>query len=228
MNRSAGNVPAVASWRVIVAEDGVLIREGITGLITRFGHRVVAAVGDGAALVAAVHTHRPDLVVTDVRMPPSFSDEGLQAAIQLRRTDPGLPIVVLSQYVEQTYAAELLDSARPGTAGIGYLLKDRIGEVAEFIDALQRVAGGHTVVDPEVVRQLLRRRRDPLARLTPREREVLSLMAEGRSNAAIARTLVVTEAAVAKHIGSLLAKLDLPPDEDDHRRVRAVLAYLRG
>jgi DNA-binding NarL/FixJ family response regulator len=218
----------VISRRMIVAEDGVLIREGITGLITRFGHNVVAAVGDAAALAAAVAEHRPDLVVTDVRMPPSFTDEGLQAAIRLRQADPGLPILVLSQYVQQTYAAELLDSARPGTAGIGYLLKDRIGEVAEFIDALDRVARGHTVVDPEVVRQLLSRRRDPLARLTPREREVLGLMAEGRSNAAIARTLVVTEAAVAKHIGSLLAKLDLPPDEDDHRRVRAVLAYLRA
>jgi DNA-binding NarL/FixJ family response regulator len=214
--------------RVVVAEDGVLIREGITGLIGRFGHQVVAAVGDAGALVDAVRQHRPDLVVTDVRMPPSFTDEGLQAAIRLRGDDPDLPIVVLSQYVEQTYAAELLESARRGAAGIGYLLKDRIGDVVEFIDALDRVAAGHTAIDPEVVRQLLSRRRDPLTRLTAREREVLGLMAEGRSNAAIARTLVVTEAAVAKHIGSLLAKLDLPPDEDDHRRVRAVLAYLRG
>jgi DNA-binding NarL/FixJ family response regulator len=159
-------------------------------------------------------------------MPPGFSDEGLQAAIALRAADPELPVLVLSQYVEQTYAAELLDSGHP--AGVGYLLKDRIGEVEEFVDALVRVAGGRTVVDPEVVRQLLARRRDPLTRLTPREREVLGLMAEGRSNTAIARRLVVTEAAVAKHIGSLLAKLDLPPDADDHRRVRAVLAYLRG
>jgi DNA-binding NarL/FixJ family response regulator len=176
----------------------------------------------------AVREHAPDIVVTDVRMPPSFTDEGLQAAIRLRSTDPDLAILVLSQYVAQTYAAELLESARPGTAGIGYLLKDRIGDVADFVDAPERVATGHTVVDPEVVRQMLGLRRDPLARLTPREREVLGLMAEGRSNAAIARTLVVTEAAVAKHIGSLLAKLDLPPDEGDHRRVRAVLAYLRG
>jgi DNA-binding NarL/FixJ family response regulator len=211
--------------RVVVAEDGVLIREGISALITRFGHRVVAAVGDADELEAAVREHRPDIVVTDVRMPPSFTDEGLQAAIRLRRADPDLPILVLSQYVEQTYAAELLESGR---TGVGYLLKDRIGDVVEFVDALDRVAGGHTVVDPEVVRQLLNRRRDPLTRLTPREREVLGLMAEGRSNAAIARTLVVTDAAVAKHIGSLLAKLDLPPDEDDHRRVRAVLAYLRA
>lgn len=213
---------------MIVAEDGVLIREGIVGLITRFGHDVIAAVGDADALAAAVRADRPDIVVTDVRMPPSFTDEGLQAAIRLRQADPDLAILVLSQYVEQTYAAELLESARPGSAGVGYLLKDRIGDIAEFVDALERVAGGHTVVDPEVVRQLLSRRRDPLTRLTPREREVLALMAEGRSNAAIARGLVVTEAAVAKHIGSLLAKLDLPPDGDDHRRVRAVLAYLRG
>jgi DNA-binding NarL/FixJ family response regulator len=213
---------------VIVAEDGLLTREGIVGLIARFGHRVVAAVGDADALVAAVREHRPDIVVTDVRMPPSFTDEGLQAALRLRRDDPELPILVVSQYVEQTYATELLESARPGTAGIGYLLKDRIGDVVEFIEALDRVADGHTVVDSEVVRQLLSRRRDPLTRLTPRERDVLGLMAEGRSNAAIARTLYVSEAAVAKHIGSLLAKLDLHPDEDDHRRVRAVLAYLRG
>jgi len=219
---------ARAGWRVIVAEDALLTREGITGLITRFGHRVVAAVGDAEALVDAVREHRPDVVVTDVRMPPSFTDEGLQAAIRLRRADPDLPILVVSQYVEQTYATELLESARPGTAGIGYLLKDRIGDIVEFIDALDRVADGHTVVDPEVVRQLLSRRRDPISRLSPREREVLGLMAEGRSNAAIARTLFVSEAAVAKHIGSLLTKLDLPPDQDDHRRVRAVLAYLNG
>ncbi len=213
---------------VVVAEDDVLTREGITSLITRFRHRVAAAVGDADALVAAVREHRPDVVVTDVRMPPTFTDEGLQAAVRLRRADPTLPILVVSQYVEQTYAAELLESARPGTAGIGYLLKDRIGEAAEFIDALDRVAEGHTVVDTEVVRQLLSRRRDPLARLTPREREVLGRVAEGRSNAAIARSLFITETAVAKHIGSVLTKLDLHPDEDDHRRVRAVLAYLRG
>ncbi|MFI7603088.1 LuxR C-terminal-related transcriptional regulator [Actinoplanes sp. NPDC049681] len=195
-------------------------------MLRRFGHDVVAAVADAPALHAAVAAHRPDVVVTDVRMPPGFGDEGLQAAIALRAADPELPVLVLSQYVEQTYAAELLDSGR--SAGVGYLLKDRIGEVAEFVDALEQVAGGRTVVDPEVVRQLLGRRRDPLQRLTPREREVLALMAEGRSNTAIARTLVVSEAAVAKHIGSLFAKLDLPPDADDHRRVRAVLAFLRS
>jgi DNA-binding NarL/FixJ family response regulator len=212
--------------RVVIAEDALIVREGIAGMLRRFGHEVVAAVGDAPALHAAVAAHRPDVVVTDVRMPPGFSDEGLQAAIALRAAHPGLPVLVLSQYVEQTYAAELLDSGH-GT-GVGYLLKDRIGDVTEFVDALAGVAAGRTVVDPEVVRRLLGRRRDPLRRLTPREREVLGLMAEGRSNTAIARTLVVTEAAVAKHIGSLLAKLDLPPDADDHRRVRAVLAYLRG
>ncbi|WP_205650460.1 response regulator transcription factor [Actinoplanes solisilvae] len=214
--------------RVVVAEDALLTREGIVGLITRFGHEVVAAVGDADELIAAVGLHRPDIVVTDVRMPPSFSDEGLQAAIRLRRSDPGLPVLVVSQYVQQTYASELLDSAEPGSAGIGYLLKDRIGDVAEFVDALERVGDGHTVVDPEVVRQLLRRRRGPLTRLTPRELEVLALMAEGRSNTAIARSMRVTEAGVAKHIGSLLTKLDVWPDEDDHRRVRAVLAFLNG
>ncbi|BAL90541.1 putative two-component system response regulator [Actinoplanes missouriensis 431] len=212
--------------RVVIAEDGLIVREGVAGMLRRFGHDVVAAVGDADELVDAVGRHRPDVVVTDVRMPPGFSDEGLQAAITLRAADPELAVLVLSQYVEQTYAAELLDSGH--AAGVGYLLKDRIGEVTEFVDALQAVAAGRTVVDPEVVRQLLGRRRDPLHRLTGREREVLALMAEGRSNAAIARTLVVTEAAVAKHIGSLLSKLDLPPDSDDHRRVRAVLAYLRG
>jgi DNA-binding NarL/FixJ family response regulator len=212
--------------RVVIAEDGLIVREGIAGMLRHFGHEVVAAVADAPALLAAVAEHRPDVVVTDVRMPPGFSDEGLQAAIALRAADPELPVLVLSQYVEQTYAAELLDSGR--AAGVGYLLKDRIGEVAEFVDALVQVAAGRTVVDPEVVRQLLGRRRDPLRRLTPREREVLALMAEGRSNTAIARSLVVSEAAVAKHIGSLLAKLDLPPDVDDHRRVRAVLAFLRG
>ena len=212
--------------RVVIAEDGILIREGIAGLLRRFGHEVVAAVGTADELVAAVRSARPDLVVTDVRMPPAFTDEGLQAAITLRAEHPLLPVLVLSQYVEQTYAAELLDSGRNGY--VGYLLKDRIGDVTEFVDAVDRVAAGHTVVDPEVVMPLLGRRRDPLRGLTPRERDVLALMAEGRSNAAIARALVVSEAAVSKHINSLLAKLDLPPDEDDHRRVRAVLAYLRG
>ncbi len=212
--------------RVVLAEDSVLLREGLAGLLERFGHEVVAAVADHASLVAAVAEHEPDIVVTDVRMPPAYTDEGLRAALDLRATRPALPVLVLSQYVEQTYAAELLNSGRE--AGTGYLLKDRIGDVTEFAEAVQRVAQGGTVVDPEVVRQLLDQRRSGLARLTPRELEVLSLIAEGRSNAAIARALVVTEAAVAKHIASILAKLDLPPDAEGHRRVLAVLTYLRG
>jgi len=204
----------------------VLLREGLIGLLARCGHEVVAAVGDAGALVAAVEEHTPDIVVTDVRMPPGFQDEGLHAAIRLRESRPALPVLVLSQYVQRTYAAELLDSG-DGTA-VGYLLKDRVGQVEEFVDALCEVADGGTVLDPEVVRQLLRRRRDPLERLTPREREVLALIAEGRSNGAIARELVVSEAAVGKHIGAILAKLDLPPADETHRRVLAVLAYLRA
>jgi len=214
------------SLRVVLAEDGALMRVGLTALLARFGHQVVAEATDAAQLVEAVAEHRPDIVVTDVRMPPGFSDEGLRAAVALRQAHPGLAVLVLSQYIEKTYAGELLDSG-DGT-GVSYLLKDRVGDVAEFIDALQRVAAGGTVVDPEVVRQLLRHRRDPLERLSPREREVLALMAEGRSNAAVARALVVSEAAVGKHIGHILIKLDLPPDDDDHRRVLAVLSYLRA
>lgn len=212
--------------RVVLAEDSVLLREGLVGLLARFGHHTVAAVGDADALAAAVTEHDPDIVVTDVRMPPGLSDEGLRAAVALRAARPGLPVLVLSQYVQRSYAAELLDSG-DGSA-VGYLLKDRVGRVTEFADALHTVASGGTVVDPEVVRQLLRRRRDPLARLTPREREVLGLMAEGRSNAAICRELTVSEAAVGKHIGNILMKLGLPPAEDSHRRVLAVLAYLRA
>ncbi|WP_323187657.1 response regulator transcription factor [Streptomyces sp. NBC_01275] len=214
--------------RVVLAEDSVLLRDGLTTLLTRFGHEVVAAVGDARGLLAAVADHAPDVdvVVTDVRMPPAFQDEGLHAAVRLRTERPGLPVLVLSQYVQRAYAAELLDSG--DGAGVGYLLKDRVGQVEEFVDALREVAAGGTVIDPEVVRQLLRRRRDPLTRLTPREREVLGLVAEGKSNGAIARSLVVSEAAVGKHIGSILTKLDLPPADDTHRRVLAVLAYLRS
>ncbi|MFF9566534.1 response regulator [Streptomyces sp. NPDC014685] len=214
------------SLRVVLAEDSVLLRDGLAGLLARFGHEVVAAVGDAEALVAAEAAHAPDIVVTDVRMPPGFQDEGLHAAIRLRTRRPALPVLVLSQYVQRTYAADLLDSG--DGSGVGYLLKDRVGQVEEFVDALHEVAAGGTVVDPEVVRQLLRRRRDPLERLTPREREVLALVAQGGSNGAIARELVVSEAAVGKHIGNILAKLDLPPADETHRRVLAVLTYLRA
>ena len=211
--------------RIVIAEDSVLLLEGLSQILTRFGHEVVAAVTDAPGLAAAVAEHAPDAVVTDVRMPPGFRDEGLRTALALRAERPGLPVLVLSQYVEQSYAADLLQTG----GGVGYLLKDRVGEVTEFLDALDRIAAGGLVIDPEVVRRLLSRRRDrsPLERLTDREREVLALMAEGLSNGAIARRLVVTEAAIVKHVGSILAKLDLPPAPDDHRRVRAVLAYLR-
>jgi DNA-binding NarL/FixJ family response regulator len=219
-------LPADRALRIVLAEDSVLLRDGLVGLLTRFGYEVVAAVGDADALLAAAAEHTPDVVVTDVRMPPGFQDEGLHAAVKLREERPGLPVLVLSQYVQRAYAAELLDSG-DGT-GVGYLLKDRVGQVEEFVDALREVAAGGTVVDPEVVRQLLRRRRDPLARLSPREREVLGLIAEGKSNGAIAKALVVSDAAVGKHIGSILTKLDLPPAGDTHRRVLAVLAYLRS
>lgn len=210
----------------MLAEDSVLLREGLVGLLERFGHEVVAAVGDADALTTAVRAHTPDILLTDVRMPPGFQDEGLRAAVELRAQRPGLPVLVLSQYVQRAYAAELLDSG--DGSGVGYLLKDRVGQVEEFLDALRDVADGGTVVDPEVVRQLLRRRRDPLAALTPREREVLALIAQGKSNGAIARELVVSDAAVGKHISSIFAKLDLPPADETHRRVLAVLAFLRS
>ena len=211
---------------VVIAEDGVLLREGLAGLLGRFGFQVTAAVGDAAALKAAVAEHAPDLVVTDIRMPPGFTDEGLRAAAELRRDHPGLAVVVLSQYVQHAYAADLLDSGNG--RGVGYLLKDRVGDVEEFIAALRRVAAGGTAVDPQVISQLLRRRRDPLSALSAREREVLALIAEGHSNAAIARKLVVTEAAVGKHVGNIFAKLRLPQTDDTNRRVLAVLAYLRS
>ncbi|WP_406131772.1 response regulator [Streptomyces sp. NBC_00989] len=210
----------------MLAEDSVLLREGLIGLLGRYDHEVVSAVGDARALIASVEEHAPDIVVTDVRMPPGFQDEGLHAAVRLREKRPALPVLVLSQYVQRTYAAELLDSG--DGSGVGYLLKDRVGQVEEFMEALHRVADGGTVVDPEVVRQLLRRRRDPLEQLTPREREVLALIAEGRSNASIAGELVVSEAAIGKHIGNILTKLDLPPAAGTHRRVLAVLTYLRA
>ncbi|WP_433214116.1 response regulator [Dactylosporangium sp. CS-047395] len=213
--------------RVVVADDAVLLREGLVRLLTESGHQVLAAVGDGPSLVEAVVEHRPDVAIVDVRMPPSHTDEGLRAAVEARARVPKTPILVLSQYVEVSYADDLL-ADRAGA--VGYLLKDRVSEVAEFLDAMQRVATGATVLDPEVVGQLLvrRRRDDPLRSLTPREREVLGLMAEGRSNTAIARKLVVTDGAVEKHVKNIFTKLDLPPDDEQHRRVLAVLTYLQG
>jgi DNA-binding NarL/FixJ family response regulator len=212
--------------RVVLAEDGVLLREGLAGLLGRFGMEPVAAVGDAGALRAAVAAHAPGLVITDIRMPPSFTDEGLRAAVELRRAWPGLPVAVLSQYVQHAYAADLLDSG--DGRGVGYLLKDRVADIEEFIGALRRVAAGQAVIDPQVISQLLRRRRDPLSALSAREREVLALMAEGHSNAAIARRLTVSEAAVGKHVGNILSRLRLPQDGDTNRRVLAVLAYLRN
>ncbi|WP_412543728.1 response regulator transcription factor [Longispora sp. K20-0274] len=220
------SVHSVGSVRVVLAEDGVLLREGLAGLLTAYGFTVVAAVGDAEALIAAVAEHAPDLVVTDIRMPPGFTDEGLRAAVRLRALHPGLAVVALSQYVERSYAADLLDSG--DGRRIGYLLKDRVVDVEEFVGTLRQVVDGGTVVDPQVVRQLVRRRRDPLAALSDREREVLALIAEGHSNGAIARLLVVSEVTVGKHVGNIFAKLALPPQADGHRRVLAVLAYLRG
>ena len=212
--------------RIALADDSVLLREGLVALLTRYGHQVTA-VGDATALTESVAEHRPDIVVVDVRMPPSFTDEGLHAALALRREYPGLPVLVLSQYIATAYAAKLL--APSDSSGVGYLLKDRVGRVAEFVETVERVAAGGCVIDPQVVRQLLALRHDPLARLTPREREVLALMAEGRSNTAITKALTITDKAVSKHIGSIFIKLDLPPESgEDHRRVRAVLAYLNG
>jgi DNA-binding NarL/FixJ family response regulator len=195
-------------------------------MLERFGFHTVAVVGDAEALKAAVAEHGPDLVITDIRMPPAYTDEGLRAAVELRRGHPGLAVVVLSQYVQHRYAADLLDSG--AGRSVGYLLKDRVVDVEDFIDALRRVAAGGTVVDPQVISQLVRRCRDPLSSLSAREREVLALIAEGHSNAAIARQLVVSEAAVGKHVGNILAKLRLPQTDDTNRRVLAVLAYLRS
>jgi DNA-binding NarL/FixJ family response regulator len=213
--------------RIVIAEDAVLLRAGLASLLEEAGHEVVAAVDDGDALVDAVDRQRPDLAVVDVRMPPSFTDEGLRAALRVREMHPDTGILVLSQYVEERYAAELLATQ---TNGVGYLLKDRVADVREFLDALQRVGDGGTALDPEVVAQLLARstRQDPLERLSPREREVLALMAEGRSNAAIAAELVVSDGAVEKHVTNIFTKLDLLPADQDHRRVLAVLRWLEG
>jgi DNA-binding NarL/FixJ family response regulator len=210
--------------RVVIAEDSVLLREGLSRLLAEAGVDVVAAEGDAEAFLRAVAAHVPDAVVVDVRMPPTFSDEGLRAALVVRKRWPAVGVLVLSQYVEERYAAELL--AVRASGGVGYLLKDRVAEVAEFVDALGRVAQGGSAIDPEVVAQLLTRKADPLSPLTARERDVLALMAEGRSNAAVAAALVIGPGAVEKHVNSIFMKLGLAPTDSDHRRVLAVLTYL--
>ncbi|PSL02128.1 LuxR family two component transcriptional regulator [Haloactinopolyspora alba] len=211
--------------RVVIAEDSVLLREGLARLLQTAGIDVVGTVGDGDALLRCAEQHRPDLAVIDVRMPPDHTDEGLRAALVLRRQFPDTAILMLSQYVEERYAVDLLTGE---TSGVGYLLKDRVADVPEFLDAVHRVAAGGTALDSEVVSQLLvRRRSDSLDRLTAREREVLALMAEGRSNAGIAQALVLSESAVAKHINSIFTKLDITPTDSDNRRVLAVLQFLQ-
>ena len=211
--------------RIVIAEDLVLLREGLAALLADHGHEVVAMVGDGPGLLAAAAEHAPDLAVVDVRMPPTQLDEGLRAALELRRTQPAVAVLILSQYVEDRYASELLSG---GSQGVGYLLKDRVADVREFVAAVRRVGAGGTAIDSEVVAQLLTRRRraSVLDELTPREREVLGLMAEGHTNAAIAERLVVTGGAVEKHIGNVFMKLGLPQTDQHHRRVLAVLTYL--
>ncbi|MFF2143931.1 response regulator [Kitasatospora sp. NPDC058190] len=213
--------------RVVIAEDLFLLRDGLTRLLEANGMKVTAAVENGEQLLAAVAADRPDIAVVDVRLPPSFTDEGLRAALAARQAHPGLPVLVLSQFVEQLYARELLAGS---TGGIGYLLKDRVLDGAQFIDAVQRVAQGGTAMDPEVITRLLTHNSSagPVSTLSPRERQVLALMAEGRSNAAIAQQLVITERAVAKHTASIFVRLDLQPSDDDNRRVLAVLAHLNN
>jgi DNA-binding NarL/FixJ family response regulator len=210
--------------RVVIAEDLALLRDGLTRILEAFDIEVVEAVDNGPDLLPALVKHRPDVAVVDVRLPPTFTDEGLQAAIAARTEVPGLPVLVLSQHVEPLYARELLTDRN---GGVGYLLKDRVSDVSQFVDAVRRVAAGGTAMDPEVVSQLLARR-EPLGVLTPREREVLGQMAEGRSNAAIAARLFITEKAVSKHINNIFTKLDMAPSDDDNRRVLAVLAYLNA
>lgn len=213
--------------RIVIAEDNALLREGISLLLTGVGHEVCEAVEDGGAVLPALLRHRPDVAVLDVRLPPAFRDEGLRAAVAAREQVPGLPVLMLSQYVEHAYAARLLAD---GAAGVGYLLKDRVGRVEEFLDALERVAAGGVAMDPEVISQLMVRRvrNDPLAALSSREREVLALMAEGHGNGAIGELLFIAETSVNKHIGNIFGKLGLPASDGGHRRVRAVLAYLRS
>lgn len=218
--------PQPATIRVVIAEDAALLREGLAGLLERFGMHTAAVVGDAAALKTAVAEYSPELVITDIRMPPSYTDEGLRAAVELRRARPALAVVALSQYVQHSYAADLLESV--DGRGVGYLLKDRVVDVEDFIGALRRVAAGGTVIDPQVISQLIRHRRDPLSALSTREREVLTLIAQGHSNTAIARQLVISEPGVGKHIGNIFAKLRLPQTDDTNRRVLAVLAHLRA
>lgn len=217
--------PPPARRRLVLAEDSVLLREGLVRLLSENGFEVVAAVGDAETFLSAVAEHSPDMVLTDVRMPPTFTDEGVRAALVVREQYPDVAVVVLSQYVEENYASELLAGR---AKGVGYLLKDRVADVADFVEAMQRVAAGGTALDPEVVSQLFARarREDPLSTLTPREHDVLRLMAEGRSNSGIAAAMFVTEGAVEKHVSNLFTKLDLPQAGDDHRRVLAVLRYL--
>jgi DNA-binding NarL/FixJ family response regulator len=215
--------------RIVIAEDSAVVRAGLAEILADRGHEVVAAVGNAADLLAAVDEHRPDVTVVDVRMPPGFTDEGLRAAIAIRRDHPRTGVLVFSQYIETRYTADLLGAASGGgAAGVGYLLKDRVADVSEFVEALTRVAAGGTALDPEVVTQLFgaSRRVDGLATLTAREREVLTLMAEGRTNGAIAATLVVSERAIEKHVANIFSKLGLAPSDTDHRRVLAVLRYL--
>jgi DNA-binding NarL/FixJ family response regulator len=209
---------------VVIAEDSVLLRAGLQRLLADENIETVAAVEDGDGLLVAVSEHRPDLAIVDVRMPPTFTDEGLRAALRAREQLPGLPVLVLSQYVEERYAVELLSG---GAGGVGYLLKERVADVAEFVDAVHRVAAGGTCIDQEVIAQLMARgRRNPIDVLTPREREVLGLMAQGLSNVAIAKSLVVSDGAVEKHVGNIFSKLGLEPSAEEHRRVRAVLTFL--
>ncbi|MEV6875972.1 response regulator transcription factor [Amycolatopsis sp. NPDC051128] len=210
--------------RVVIAEDSVLLRAGVQSLLADVGIETAAAVANGDDLLVAIREHRPDLVIADVRMPPTFTDEGLRAALAARKEIPGLPVLVVSQYVEGSYAVDLIAE---GTSGVGYLLKERVADVADFLEAVRRVAGGGSAIDPDVVAQMLARsRRDPLAALTARETEVLGLMAQGLSNAAIAKNLVVTQGAVENHISNIFAKLGLEASRDENRRIRAVLTYL--
>ena len=210
-----------------MAEDSVLLRDGIIRLLKDYNHEVVDYLGDASQLFESISSHKPDLAILDVRMPPTHTDEGLRAAIALRKERPNFPVLVLSQYVEERFASELIEG---GTAGLGYLLKERVADVREFVEAAEQIVDGGTVLDPEVIKQILARsrRQEPLRLLSPREHEVLSYMAQGFSNSAVARAMTIGEGAVEKHTSSIFTKLNLPPDENEHRRVRAVLMFLQG